>query len=81
MQKGNESMKNFKQAYKNFCAIETVKDLKKNKLTLVELDEVYRILMDIAEYGHSSTIMEGSKNWIERNGAEVREEGIGWTLT
>lgn len=74
-------MKNFKKAYVKFCAIETVKDLKKNKLTLTEFDEVYRIFMEIGEYGHSSTIMEGAKNWMEHNGAEVREEGIGWTLT
>lgn len=74
-------MKNFKQAHKNLFGITTVKDLRENKLTLIELDEVYRIFMDIIEYGHSSTIMEGAKNWMERNGAEVREGGIGWTVT
>lgn len=60
--------------------METVKDLKKNKLTFAEYDELHNVLMDVNKRGQSGTIMQGVKDWMVKHGAEAEVDGIGWII-
>lgn len=73
-------MKNFNEAVKKYIMIETINDLKRNKLTLSEHEELYAILKEMKERGESETIMEGAKNWMVKNGAKATPHGIGWLI-
>ena len=73
-------MKNLKKAIQEYMMMETVKDLKKNKLTFAEYDELHRVLMDVNKRGQGETIMKGVKDWMVKHGAEAEAEGIGWII-
>lgn len=74
-------MKNLKKVMEKYMMIENEKELKRNKLTLTEHDELFRVLMELYKQGYSETIMEGVKNWMVKNGARAIEEGIGWKIS
>lgn len=78
--KGIDKMKNLKKTMQEYMMIETVKDLKKNKLTLAEHDELHRVLLDVNKRGQGETIMEGVRDWMIKHGAEVETYGIGWAI-
>ena len=73
-------MKNMKKAMQEYMMMETIKVLKKNKLTFAEDDELHRVLMDVNKKGQSETIMESVKNWMVNHGAEAEVDGIGWAI-
>lgn len=73
-------MKNLKKAMQEYMMMETVKDLKKNKLTFAEYDELRKVLMDVNKRGQSETIMKGVKDWMVNHGAEAEADGIGWAI-
>lgn len=73
-------MKNLKKAMQESMMMETVKDLKKNKLTFAEYDELHNVLMDVNKRGQSGTIMQGVKDWMVKYGAEAEVDGIGWII-
>ena len=69
-------------AVKKFKAIESEKDLCRNKLTAsgyLELHDVLRNVFGID--GRGITIVADVANWCKRNRLTVREDGVGWEIS
>ncbi len=61
--------------------IETAKDLKANKITLCEYNEIYEDLIVLNEGHKVTTISESVAKWFKRNGATVKMVACGWHVT
>lgn len=70
---------------KKYKSIETIKDLKQNKLTLSDYQLLFDILKDIQSTGQAETIFLNVKNWIVKNGGKatqnIENNNISWILT
>lgn len=58
---------------KKYKSIETIKDLKQNKLTLSDYHLLFDILKDIQSTGQAETIILNIKNWIEKMGVKLHK--------
>lgn len=74
-------MKSLKAIFNKISAIETVKDLNKNKLSLHDLDVVRACFNDLSGTGKTETINKAAADFYARNGFTVAEKAISYSIT
>lgn len=74
-------MKRLKAIFNKISAIETVKDLNKNKLTLSDLEMVKICFNDLSSMGKANTISQAAADFYRRNGFTVTEKAISYSIT
>lgn len=65
---------------KKFTALETSADLKRNKITLSDYDEIYSVLVLMSKGKPTNTISKNVAQWFKRNGANVNVVETGWNI-
>ena len=66
---------------KNFSAMETSADLKRNKITLSDYNEIHSVLVLMSKGKPTNTISESVAKWFKRNGANVNVVPTGWNIS
>lgn len=61
--------------------METSADLKRNKITLSDYDEIYSVLVLMSKGKPTGTISERVAKWFKRNGANVSMVDTGWNIS
>ena len=72
-----------KTAYKKYRDIDTVNDLKKNRLTFAEYEELRYALADLCKAGKTATFIKAVAQWLKRAGFKVSndDEGVNYIIT
>lgn len=66
---------------KKFTALETSADLKRNRITLSDYNEIHSVLVLMSKGKPTNTISENVAQWFKRNGANVNVVETGWNIT
>lgn len=77
-------MKTLEKAIRKYMDIDTAADLRKNKLTLCELDILRLVLMDLRIAGKSETFNTSVAEWCRKNGLQVIDpncETVNYTIS
>ena len=74
-------MKNITKAVKVFKNISNEKDLRKNKLTLSEYQDLQITLQSIINEKSGTTLLKNVADWCKRNNLNVQEQSIYYKIT
>lgn len=70
-----------KKAYNAIRSIDNINDLKRNKLTLAEYNDLCSAFNDLVERQEAETISERVAKWYKKQGFDVTEKGIGYKIS